>query len=73
MNSNDEPKKTKSPYLLLQENPQGEHHLTKSHTLSNEISPYIYIYILIVNNHLLGHKECSKVSNGKKFWDFFKI
>ena len=40
-------KKTKSPYLLLQENPQGERHLTKPHTLSNEVSPYIYIYIYI--------------------------
>ena len=26
----------------------------------------LLLYILIVNNCFLGHKECSKVSNGKK-------
>ena len=39
--------KTKSPYLLLQKNPQRERHLARPHTLSNEVSPFIYIYIYI--------------------------
>ena len=40
---NDEPNKTKSPYLLLQANPQRECHMTETFALSQEDSPYIWL------------------------------